>query len=121
MRWAQTANFGRWGVDNPMMPNTFGAQLYDLGGMALVYFSIPFLEEIHIRPPTTTTTTTHTHLCLVYVGSNNRSLRYSFSLPPSPPPPCGITPLKIRGLRPARATNVYSTPPRVVLAHVHRR
>ena len=28
MRWSQTGNFGRW--DNPALPNTFGAQLYDL-------------------------------------------------------------------------------------------
>ena len=28
MRWAQQSNFGRW--DNPALPNTFGAQLYDL-------------------------------------------------------------------------------------------
>eukprot|EP00039_Didymoeca_costata_P002481 m.60480 g.60480 ORF g.60480 m.60480 type:complete len:832 (+) comp11324_c0_seq1:88-2583(+) len=30
MRWSQTANFGRW-TDNPFMPNTFGAQAYDIG------------------------------------------------------------------------------------------
>eukprot|EP00041_Stephanoeca_diplocostata_P026687 m.723398 g.723398 ORF g.723398 m.723398 type:complete len:865 (+) comp23021_c0_seq4:58-2652(+) len=30
MRWSQTANFGRW-TDNPFLPNTFGAQVYDLG------------------------------------------------------------------------------------------
>ena len=30
MRWSQTANFGRW-TDNPSMPNTFGAQVYDIG------------------------------------------------------------------------------------------
>jgi sialate O-acetylesterase len=29
MRWSQTANYGYW--DNPVMPNTFGAQVYDLG------------------------------------------------------------------------------------------
>ena len=29
MRWSQTANYGKW--DNPAMPNTFGAQVYDLG------------------------------------------------------------------------------------------
>lgn len=29
MRWSQTANYGQW--NNPAMPNTFGAQLYDLG------------------------------------------------------------------------------------------
>ena len=29
MRWSQTANYGRW--DNPALPNTFGAQAYDLG------------------------------------------------------------------------------------------
>lgn len=28
MRWSQTGNYGRW--DNPALPNTFGAQLYDL-------------------------------------------------------------------------------------------
>ncbi|GAB5359373.1 hypothetical protein AAMO2058_000538400 [Amorphochlora amoebiformis] len=27
-RWAETANFGHW--NNPQMPNTFGAQVYDL-------------------------------------------------------------------------------------------
>ena len=29
MRWSQTANYGYW--NNPAMPNTFGAQVYDLG------------------------------------------------------------------------------------------
>lgn len=29
MRWSQTANYGQW--DNPALPNTFGAQVYDLG------------------------------------------------------------------------------------------
>jgi hypothetical protein len=29
MRWAQQANYGQW--DNPALPNSFGAQLYDLG------------------------------------------------------------------------------------------
>lgn len=29
MRWSQTANYGHW--PNPAMPNTFGAQVYDLG------------------------------------------------------------------------------------------
>eukprot|EP01043_Picozoa_sp_COSAG02_P036878 COSAG02_NODE_2732_length_8141_cov_41.736011_7_plen_841_part_00 len=28
IRWSQTGNFGSW--DNPALPNTFGAQLYDL-------------------------------------------------------------------------------------------
>ena len=27
MRWSETANYGRW--DNPAMPNSFGAQVYD--------------------------------------------------------------------------------------------
>ena len=29
MRWSQTANYGAW--NNHALPNTFGAQLYDLG------------------------------------------------------------------------------------------
>jgi hypothetical protein len=29
MRWSETGNYGTW--DNPVMPNTFGAQVYDLG------------------------------------------------------------------------------------------
>ena len=29
LRWSQSGNYGRW--PNPAMPNTFGAQLYDLG------------------------------------------------------------------------------------------
>lgn len=29
MRWSETANFGVW--DNPKLPHSFGAQLYDLG------------------------------------------------------------------------------------------
>ena len=29
MRWSQTGNYGRW--DNPVLPNSFGAQVYDLG------------------------------------------------------------------------------------------
>jgi sialate O-acetylesterase len=29
MRWSETANYGRW--DNPALPNSFGAQVYDLG------------------------------------------------------------------------------------------
>jgi hypothetical protein len=28
MRWSQTGNYGIW--DNPALPSTFGAQLYDL-------------------------------------------------------------------------------------------
>ena len=42
MRWAEQGNYGHW--DSPAMPNSFGAQLYDLGDPWRGRFGFPFPE-----------------------------------------------------------------------------
>jgi sialate O-acetylesterase len=50
MRWSQTANYGVW--PNPAMPNTFGAQVYDLGDpwAAAGDGNVPFMNTSTGKP-----------------------------------------------------------------------